>query len=211
MQLIEKEHRELLIVGHPRSGTRYMSALCQTLGKNIGSEHNMGSDGISTCLYAACENPRWGPDPERYSFSTTIHLVRDPVKVISSVLAVVDEEMQAMMARSVGVDPETPKLERVCAVYLRWHEYITALLHPHYRICVEDAVPSLRNLFFIPSPLPSLPPTNWNCREWYNSGKRAPDITREELGEKLPMKLFAQLFIELAGEYGYDREYYENI
>ena len=120
----KKEKKFILVMGHPRSGTGYMSVLFNAFGLDVQHENQMGNDGISSWLFGGCYLPLWGPDPRNYEFVNRIHLVRDPIKVLSSSLHVIPEGVQQYMAIEAGVDPELKPSRRVVETYLKWHERI---------------------------------------------------------------------------------------
>ena len=158
-----REKKMVAVMAHPRSGPVYMSKLFAAFGLDVGDENRMGADGISSFLIGASECPRWGPDPWAYDFETRIHLVRDPLKVISSVLTCVSEGVQEYMAREAGVDPEMDPTLRVIEVYLKWHERIE-LRRPTMRIKVEEAPAALAKWTGLEPDPELLPPTDTNKR-----------------------------------------------
>ena len=189
-------------MGHPRSGTVYMSLLMQAFGKDVGDENRMGKDGISSFLIGAMETPRWGPDPWLYDFKNRMHLVRNPIEVISSVLACVTEGVQEYMARECGVDPETPCPRRTVEVYLAWDKLIR-IRKPNMRVKVEDAPEFVGQWLGMKVPaVAKLPPTDTNCREQHLGGLNPPDVSMDYLRDNMPLGVFYH-FQDLIKEYGY--------
>jgi len=200
---IKREKRFVAVMAHPRSGTGYMSKLFAAFGLDVRHETEMGDDGISSFLIGASENPRWGPDPWKYDFQNRIHLVRDPVKVLSSVLACVTEGVQEYMAREAGVDAELCAPERAVRVYIRWHERILCR-KPNIRLKVEDSIAHLTEWLQTEPDPDKLPPTDFNNRSYQLGGREAPpDFEWSWWGQNVPLDVFYQ-FQALALEYGYD-------
>ena len=70
-----KDHK-ILVIGHPRSATRYMSRLLQVFGMDVDHE-KFGKDGISSWYLS--------PKKERNcEFENVIAVMRDPWKIIVS-------------------------------------------------------------------------------------------------------------------------------
>ena len=76
-----------LIIGHPRSGTAYMSKLFKKNGLDVRHER-MGRDGRSDWQYAIPNETifPWGKGVrEDYEFDVVIHNIRDPLTAIPSI------------------------------------------------------------------------------------------------------------------------------
>jgi hypothetical protein len=85
------EKKRLLITGCGRSGTLYASRVCQNLGLDIEHERTVspnseiGNDGIASWFMAVDDpEPPYGPSAVDYKFENTLHLVRNPLRVIAS-------------------------------------------------------------------------------------------------------------------------------
>jgi len=89
--------RKTLIVAPPRSGTTYCSQWLQHRGYDVGHEQ-MGEEGMSSWLAAIeTEESPFGLQPVScHRGYDIIHVMRDPVKVVSSL-----EEMLIRMQRDV--------------------------------------------------------------------------------------------------------------
>lgn len=190
-------------MGHPRSGTVYMSKLCQAFGLDVGDERHMGEDGISSFLIGASENPRWGPDPWKYDFENRLHLVRNPLSVVSSVLACVTEGVQEYMARESGIDAELPAPKRVLMVYKAWHDRIM-LRKPNMRVKVEEAPGHFEAWLGRAPDSDMLPPTDVNNRSSQLGGlENPPDFSLKYFQDNVPLGIF-YAFTDLISEYGYE-------
>lgn len=198
---IDRERKFVVIMGHPRSGTCYMAALLRAFGYDVAHESDMGADGISSWLFAGCDNPRWGPDPWNYEFENRIHVVRHPLKVLSSVLQCVEQGVQEIMAREAGIDPEMPAPRRVVKVYLRWHERIVCR-KPNLRMKVEDAPEAIAGWLKRDPDPDKLPPTDLNRRKDKVGGLELPDFPIEFWQAEVKYSTLVNL-VELAREYGY--------
>ena len=192
-------------MAHPRSGTVYMSRLfTEAFGVEVGDETRMGKDGISSFLIGAVDNPRWGPDPWDYDFENRIHLVRNPLKVVSSVLACVTEGVQEYMARECGVDPELPAPHRCLLVYREWNKRIE-IRKPNIRMKVEDAPEHLAKWLDREPDASKLPPTDTNSRSSQLGGmKDPPDFTMNYFQNNVPLAVFFH-FEDAFKAYGYSR------
>lgn len=198
---VDREKKFVVVMGHPRSGTGYMSKLFKAFGLDVGHENQMGEDGISSWLFGGCENPRWGPDPNAYEFENRIHLVRYPLSVISSVLWCVPEGVQEYMAREAGVDPELDPPRRAVEVYLKWHERIDTR-KPNMRVQVEHAPDHLREWLGKVPDADLMPDCYVNSRAKHMGGCNPPDFTWDDFRRDVPINL--TIHIErLTMEYGY--------
>jgi len=81
--------RKLLIIAPPRSGTTYCSLKMRHHGYDVGHEQ-MGVDGMSSWLAAIeTEERPFGLRPvERHSDYNILHVVRDPLLVVTSLVKV---------------------------------------------------------------------------------------------------------------------------
>lgn len=87
--LARRPRKRLLVVGSPRSGTRFFAGWLQGLGMRVKHE-SMGQDGTVDSTFTV---PRTTADPDswskaglyQYRFDKVIHLVRSPLRVIESV------------------------------------------------------------------------------------------------------------------------------
>ena len=98
--------KQILIVAHPRSGTKYAVKVCRILGLTIGHE-TIRVDGGSGWMFAAPSSPSWeenkilfhrGSRPPISEFRAVWHLVRNPLDVIPSCVtnSITDHSLRAM-------------------------------------------------------------------------------------------------------------------
>ncbi|MBT9313006.1 glycosyltransferase family 25 protein [Leptothoe kymatousa] len=84
-------YRKLLIIGHPRCGSGYMSKLLNAFDLDIGHE-SMGKDGISSWMFAASDSsyPYFQDEYSRSNndkfFQWIIQHVRDPRTAVPSIM-----------------------------------------------------------------------------------------------------------------------------
>ncbi|MDW8518559.1 hypothetical protein [Priestia flexa] len=81
-----KIKKKFLVLGHPRSGTGFMSALFNKFGYNVGHE-TMGKDGISSWMFAVDDNQVYGEiglTRKDFEFDYVIMNIRDPISIVSS-------------------------------------------------------------------------------------------------------------------------------
>lgn len=205
--IVRPSVKQILVVGHPRSGTGFMSRLLQAYGLAVGHEQ-VDEDGISSWMFAATttEVPFSfdGSSRANYIFQTMIHVVRHPLGVIASTAytELVNPPVIEYLSRFVVVDRFAEKLEQACQSYLGWNKLIEAQ-RPDLRVRVEEA-PELiaeflqkRGLYRPPICPPVLPPTDYNSREH-------PQITAAQLRDIISQGLWAEL-VDYTEELGYAR------
>lgn len=119
-------NRQYLILGHPRSGTGYMSKLFQANGYDVLHEA-MGRHGTSNWQFAvrANEYPFKFDDYRRQDvkFKTVIQVMREPLAAVNSIayLEGRSEDFRAQYVPLVG-NP----FERAIMSYYGWHGIIKA-------------------------------------------------------------------------------------
>jgi len=200
----------ILVVGHPRSATGYAAKLLEAYGLEIGHEV-MKKNGISSWMYTVptIQSIPHGENtlPRFYNFENVIHIVRDPIKVVTS------------MAYSVLPDPITENFialyvpmyrvpdHRICkAVYscVMWNR-LARLYWPNSTIMkaenIEHSIESYlkeRNLLHTTVHRQNLLP-----EKDYNTRKRSiQSIELEEIAKNCPQWLFED-FKKHCFEYGY--------
>lgn len=130
-----------VVTGAGRSGTGYMSKLLTSVGIPCGHEQVFGLDGMRDTPYQAGSS--WLAMPWLADLAAdvrVIHLVRHPVKAISSLLtvrALQTEPYAAFIRRHVPrlVEWKTDA-DRATYYWLKWNQAVEA--HADYRHRVED-------------------------------------------------------------------------
>lgn len=175
-----KIKRELLVTGNMRTGTTWLTHALQCIGMDVMHEC-LGSDGSVSWPFALdwhwyCERPNNAPKNRThhigegrrsdYSFKHVVHLVRDPIKTIGSMVSIMPTIEQNWLAEQGIIDMEArPKLLRMMQA---WHA-INARVEAQtdFRIKLERMQPDddrdwrrLMKLLDRRDPLPTLPPKN---------------------------------------------------
>lgn len=118
--------RELLILGHPRSGTGYMSALYKANGLDVGHEV-LGLHGTSNWQFAVrAERYPFDVDGVRrqdVTFKEIIHIIREPLAAINSTAFT---EGGSEIFRSQYIPLWGNEFERAIMSYYGWNRIITA-------------------------------------------------------------------------------------
>ncbi len=130
------ERKEILITGHPRSGTKYAASLFCVNGKAIGHEM-MAKHGISAWIYAVRpKEPIFTFDESRrqdYEFDTVIHIMREPLSAIASIVLT---EAYSEPYRAKFIPVEGNEWERGVLSYARWNKLIQTQM-PDMTIATE--------------------------------------------------------------------------
>lgn len=156
--------KKLLIIGHPRSGTGYMSRLMSSFGLNVGHE-KLKKNGISSWMLAVDEVPPYG-DGTKFSdvaFDKIIRVVRHPILVISS--SIETETKESFDFRSACTKPKDGlnQFESAIHILLEWDNFIKSR-RPDITIHAECAVVELSEfLGYLPNN--KLPPKDINKRD----------------------------------------------
>lgn len=145
-----KESKKFLVIGHPRSGTGYMSKLFISIGYDVQHER-MGRHGTS-CWSFAIENDNWMPwfrsNRDNWDFDWVIHVVRNPVDVINSVYFTEEYGGSAMFrSHHLNLPPLSENysvLERVVDSVLGWNELILSQ-NPDVTVRAETAQNQIRH------------------------------------------------------------------
>lgn len=150
-----RQQKKILVTGHPRSGTGYMSVLLQKYGLDVGHEV-MGRDGISSWTFAnlnATKIPRWTKDdavPSDYDFIHRIHVLRNPVDCVSSIRYTEDINCKSFLYRmayvtKAGFDVfKLNRIEHTVASYCVWNNLIRNT-KPNLTLVLESAELPLHN------------------------------------------------------------------
>ncbi|MBK8816396.1 MAG: hypothetical protein IPN42_13245 [Methylococcaceae bacterium] len=148
-----RDRKKLLITGHPRCGSRYISLLLKHLGVDVNHEW-FGANGICSWLYVVKDlnMPTLGSHiinpyaSYATDFDYTLAYVRNPFDAIPSILLENWVERSYNFRRNhiidqLGIDLDDYKsdLERAIASFLLWNK-ITQLKNPVETFKVENCV-----------------------------------------------------------------------
>jgi hypothetical protein len=217
-------YRPLLAIGHPRCGSRYISALLKACGLDVGHER-MGQHGISSWMFAVedDENP-WARDPLSVSrkhkhFGHVIHFVRDPRMAIPSIVrenrhsekSYAFRRKHIQSALHVDLDAASSEVERALLSYLYWNQLVEAQ-EIDLTLRVEDAediaLEFLKERQIVPPDrsMAAPPPKNVNTDKLYQ-GKlpERPSLSRSDW-ETVPDDLKSRINQSCA-RYGYESLY----
>ena len=154
--LIEKN---ILVVGHPRSGTGYMAKTLSSNNILLGHEC-MNRDGISSWMFAArSDKVPYTSDnsvPSQYIFDNIIHVVRNPLDVIASMAYSVlpDDKVLNYMENYIYIDQQEDHIVTAVRTWIGWNRLISAL-HPNIIIQVERAFDKLESFLDVKLPIRS--------------------------------------------------------
>jgi len=149
----------ILIVGHPRCGTGFMSTVFNALGYDVGHE-SVKSQGTSNWVFSVegetCFD--WIPHPrEHYTFDLIVHCLRDPWKAIPSIAFT---EMcptkipptnwgwsnvfasTSLRQRHCGFSDDLPLIDQAIISYLEWNSII-AKSGPDVTVRIEQLATDL--------------------------------------------------------------------
>lgn len=134
---------KLLVTGCPRSGTKYISRVLQALGADV-THHTMGHDGLASwCMAVTAADAPWGPArDERQRFDLVFHQVRNPARVIPSMVTL-HADSWAFVCRHVPCDPSEPLLLRCAKCWYYWNRQAERIAQWRYRIeALEEVFPT---------------------------------------------------------------------
>jgi len=218
-------YRPLLIVGHPRCGSGYMSRLLMALGLDVGHER-MGKHGISSWMFAVFDQNPYSLDKYSASrnlnhFEFCIHHVRDPKMAVPSIMRenryseLSFEFRSKHIKQHFGVDLQkySSEIERAVLSYIYWNKIISKC-KVDLIIRVEDADRYLADWLVKQKIITHRPPKIDFPKKNIKSGKpykgvvyKKPQISEKEwnaISQELLMELNAQ-----CQQYGYGD--FENI
>ena len=193
------------IIGHPRTGSGYMSKLMKCFDYEIGHE-KMKRDGISCWLNVHCvpeEHPMdifqpWGiprrPDSRK---GIIIHHIRNPVKAMASIILENREPSSYQFRRQVilhhfYIDLDNyNEIDKAALSYIYWNRLAEAQ-GPQVRIQVEKG-PEQLALFF-GKDVPSVSPPN----DTNTSKNRHQEVEWNKMSPKV-----YQILDETCERYGY--------
>lgn len=121
-----KGRRQFLVLGHPRSGTAYAAWVLRQCGYDVGHER-MGAHGTASWMFAVHNGPYPftfdGSYRGRFKFEQVIHIVREPLAAIASIL---HTEQGSEDFRSRYVNLYGTPMEKAVQSYLGWNKLIAA-------------------------------------------------------------------------------------
>jgi hypothetical protein len=129
-------YRPLLVIGHPRCGSGYLSQLLGALGLDVGHE-KMGKSGISSWMFAVVDISPYALDKYALSrkfshFQFTIHHVRNPRDAIPSIMRenLHSSESYAFRRKHIlqrfgmNLDDATSEIEKAILSYVYWNKIV---------------------------------------------------------------------------------------
>lgn len=183
--------RRLLCIGHPRTGSGYVSALLKAYGIDAGHER-MGEDGIVSWMFTVYDwhNPFWlNPYAKsRYTcdFEHVIMHVRDPWTAVPSIMrenahAALSLDFRARHIRlRYGTDIAAipSEFEKAVAGYCLWSRLALENNHPELVLRIEEDEKRLRDYlasigFAMPSGALRLPSKDINSDKAYQGQRPA--------------------------------------
>lgn len=129
-----KMEHELLVIGHPRTGTGYMSKLLCSYGLDIGHEKIL-ANGTSNWMYAVIDEhyPYGVQGWQDKTFKYIIHNIRNPYDALPSIMGE-NQQQQSYLFRKkhifqrfgIDLDQYNPH-EKAVWSFLLWNQMITEL------------------------------------------------------------------------------------
>ncbi|WP_075093753.1 hypothetical protein [Planctomyces sp. SH-PL14] len=183
-----------------------MARLLGTLGLDVGHEE-MHEHGISSWMFAATTDgvpfSTDGTARAQFDFRHVIHVVRDPLRVISSTVftELPNRKVFGYMRRFIALGSSGGRIEQACRSYLGWNKLIESQ-SPDIRVQVEmapDVLPEFlrkAGVEIVPSAVRELPPTNYNSRPH-------PSLSGSKIRSAIPQELWEEL-VEYARMIGYE-------
>ncbi|MBR8827991.1 MAG: tetratricopeptide repeat protein [Gomphosphaeria aponina SAG 52.96 = DSM 107014] len=142
------QQKLLLITGHPRCGSGFLSYLFRELGWEIGHE-KMGKDGVASWLLTVKDlNAPWGDKNLAYyvKFKYIIHNIRNPQDAIPSIMMENEVEKSYNYRRNHllrelewDLDKYVQPIDKAIASFLGWNKLVE-LQCPHQVLKVEEAL-----------------------------------------------------------------------
>lgn len=189
----------ILITGHPRSGTGYVSQLCKAYGMDVGHEE-LGEHGISSWLFApnvAYKPPFHQFDAPRakLQFSHIISVIRNPIDIIASTAYTeTNDHSKHWRKEFVFIDDSKNVIEQAAMSVVGWYKMISAQGIKTYRI--EDIEETIKFLAW--SDKTGSPNKAYNARPH-------PKLTITELKMAISDGLFNEV-IKLSKSYEYCKD-----
>lgn len=131
--------KDILILGHPRSGTGYMAKLMQSFGMDVGHE-KLGEHGISDWMFAVRSDDKpWGHKSNLdLEFRHIIHVIREPIAAINSIAWTENLRKKSLNYRKryVLIPDKVNPVRTAVYSYLGWNQLIKSW-HPDLTIKLE--------------------------------------------------------------------------
>ncbi|MFD1038933.1 hypothetical protein ACFQ3N_11100 [Virgibacillus byunsanensis] len=133
------ERKKFLIIGHPRSGTGFMSALMKRHGYDVGHER-LGMDGISSWMFAVNERQVFGDSKLRrgdFEFDFIVMNIRHPLHMISSTYFTENVRERSFTFRNKYIELDgLNQVEMAVKSVLEWYRLIE-LQRPNFKVCID--------------------------------------------------------------------------
>jgi len=130
---------KVIVLAHPRSGTRYVAHCFRCGGWDVQHEQ-VGSDGISSWMWAAPagEKVPWGASRrETDSADVVLHVMREPGAAISSI-AYTEGASEPWRSRWIVIPKDAGIVERAIWSYYGWNALIGQRSAPTHRAQLEQ-------------------------------------------------------------------------
>ena len=130
---------QILLLGHPRFGSGYISKYFRAIGIDIGY-YKYGKDGVSSWLIAPKENifktdgltidDKYFPFTRPNGFHLLCHVIRNPYTMIPSILDENQNKLSYKFRKKVihhyfGIDLDSyNSMERACISFIYWNQLI---------------------------------------------------------------------------------------
>src|SRR3990172_8675058 len=188
----KEESSRLLVIGAPRSGTRYFARWLRGLGLRVGHER-MGLDACVSSYFVVDDfwyqgpHGRSGERRSGYRWGEVWHLVRDPLRTIPSIASMRHRSWWHWQSKHTGVDLcDEPQRVTAARFWVAWTE--RCLVDPE----VTLRIPLERLWTFAPEilrHLELLPPERWPSVDRSESKALHAPLSLDELPDALATKI----------------------
>lgn len=166
---------EFLILGHPKSGTGYMSKLLECYGYDVPHEKRLGEHGISSWMNVVDDEEYPFPTPylKGIEFKKVIYTIRDPYKALQSIVNVENNHPESVNFRQKHLQINSLYGYNGAAIsYLKWFNLAKERFPKLHIVPVEHAYKIIPEILRIdPIDESKLPKNNVNTRPY----TRIPD------------------------------------
>lgn len=203
-------HREILVTGHPRTGTGYAASLLQQLGFDVGHE-KAGDDGLSSWMFAAdAQDYPYAQDSVAASRQTLhwdllLHVVRDPATAVASIMrdnlwappSYEFRRTHILSQTGLDLDLLADNFERAVLSLICWSRMILAM-KPDFWFRLEDAHEALPRFLVLrghidATAVPKLDTKAVNADKAYKGERKPKPEIRDEDWSKLSSEAKAGL------------------